>query len=106
MPWQAAHRLLSMSVVNFLAAVLALVLLAVVLQDAFEVMLLPRRIYRRARLMRYFFHASWASCAWVAGHLPKGHLREHFLGLYGPISILLLFGLWAAGLIGGFGILE
>jgi hypothetical protein len=95
-----------MSVFKLLAAVLALVLLAVVLQDAFEVMLLPRRIYRRARLMRYFFHASWASCAWVAGHLPKGRLREHFLGLYGPISILLLFGLWAAGLIGGFGILE
>jgi hypothetical protein len=34
----------------FLLAMLSLIILAVVMQDAFEVMLLPRRVQRRVRL--------------------------------------------------------
>src|SRR5215212_7785203 len=95
-----------MSAVTAAAILLAVVLLAAVLQDAFEVMLLPRRVYRRLRLMRLFFRASWTAWAWLAGHLPAGSSRERFLGVYGPLSMLLLFVVWAAGLIAGFGLLE
>jgi hypothetical protein len=39
----------------WIVAIVAVVLLIVVLQDAFEVMLLPRRVHRRFRLTRFYF---------------------------------------------------
>jgi hypothetical protein len=89
-----------------LIALLALALLALVLQDAFEVMLLPRRVQRRRRLMRLHFRATWAAWSALALRIASGPRREHLLSLYGPLSMLLLFALWAASLILGFGTLE
>jgi hypothetical protein len=37
---------------------LAIVLLALTLQDAFEVMLLPRAVQRQARLVSYYYRAT------------------------------------------------
>ena len=92
--------------IRFLDVLLALVLLAVVLQDAFEVMLLPRRVQRRFRLMRVYFRASWAAWGGLAGRIKDPPRREHMLSLFGPLSMLLLFAIWAGALIGAFGLLE
>ncbi len=81
-------------------------LLGIILQDAFEVMLLPRRVPRRIRLMRWFFRVSWAVWRALSRWLPTQAKREKFLGIYGPLSMVLLFALWAAGLIFGFGLIE
>ncbi|MFL5281326.1 MAG: hypothetical protein ACJ8AW_10085 [Rhodopila sp.] len=43
----------------WVAVILGAILLALVFQDAFEVMLLPRRVYRRMRLNRYYFTTAW-----------------------------------------------
>ena len=86
--------------------VLALVLLACVLQDAFEVMLLPRRVDRRIRLARIYFRAAWAVWKRLAGLLPPGERRIRLLGVFGPLSMVVLFALWAALLILAFGTLE
>ena len=43
------------------AGLLAVALLAFILQDAFEVMLLPRRVRRRVRFMWFYFRTSWAA---------------------------------------------
>jgi len=40
--------------------------LCVVFHDVFEVMLLPRRVQRKLRLVRIFFNYSWALWAAVA----------------------------------------
>ena len=85
--------------------ILAAVLLILVLQDAFEVMLLPRRIRRRFRFMRGYFRASWAVWTRAAMLIPNPSRREHMLALFGPLSMLLLFGLWASALITSFGAL-
>ena len=77
-----------------------------VLQDAFEVMLLPRRVQRRWRFMRFFFAATWAGWTRLGRAIPVGGRRERFLGLYGALSMILLFAVWAGGLILGFGVLE
>jgi Ion channel len=92
--------------VPLLAGVLAALLLFVVLQDAFEVMLLPRRVPRRLRLVRWFFQITWAAFSRLALPLPSGERRERLLSLYGPLSMVLLFTLWAVALIAGFGVLE
>jgi hypothetical protein len=89
-----------------IAIVLGLVVVALVLQDAFEVMLLPRRVHRRVRLVRYYFEAGWQLWSRAAGWLPAGTRREHFLSLFGALSMVLLFLLWATALITGFGLVE
>ncbi len=90
----------------FVVILLALALLACVLQDAFEVMLLPRRVDRRIRLARIYFRAAWAGWKRLADVLPAGERRIRLLGVFGPLSMMVLFALWAMLLILGFGALE
>ena len=87
-------------------ALAAFILILIVLQDAFEVMLLPRRITRHIRVARLFFRSSWTVWAACARHLDPGARREHFLSVFGPLSLVVLFALWGVGLIIGFGVLE
>jgi hypothetical protein len=89
-----------------LLAPLSLVLIVVVLWDAFEVMLLPRRITRNLRLARLFYIYSWTPWAAVARRIRSPKLRNAFLSYFGPLSILLLIGAWAIGLILGFALLQ
>ena len=91
---------------TFIIAVLALVLLAFVLQDAFEVMLLPRRVHRRYRLTRFYFLMMWSLWSRLALRLPEGDRRERFLGVFGPLSMVVLFAVWAASLILALGCVE
>ena len=88
-----------------LLALAASGLIVVVLQDAFEVMLLPRRVTRRFRAARLYFRSVWS--VWTRwSRTFRGARREHFLSLFGPLSMVLLFILWALGLILGFGLLD
>ncbi|MEO8925587.1 MAG: potassium channel family protein [Caulobacteraceae bacterium] len=89
-----------------LAVAIGLVVFGVVLQDAFEVMLLPRRVKRRWRLTRYFFRWTWLLWAALARVVPAGGRRERFLGIYGSLAMTFLFALWAAALILAFGLLQ
>jgi len=82
------------------------VLVLVTLIDAFEVVLLPRPVRRRIRLNGYFFRCSWALWAWSSRLWPKGRAREDFIGVYGPLSMVMLFALWGASLILGFGLMQ
>ena len=88
-----------------LLALAAFCLIVVVLQDAFEVMLLPRRVARRFRVARLYFRSVWGM--WKrCSRAFTGARREHFLSVFGPLSMVLLFTLWAVCLILGFGILS
>ena len=84
---------------------LALFLLAFTAQDAFEVMLLPRRVLRQLRFVSVFYRVTWAGWSALAVRFRNDGRREHLLGVYGPLSMILLFGVWIAGLMIGFGIL-
>ena len=89
-----------------LTVVFAIILLAVILQDAFEVMLLPRRVRRRLRLTTTIFEGAWTLWRMIGTRLSPGRRRETFLSHFGALSMLMLFGVWALGLIVGFGTLE
>ena len=84
---------------------LALLGVALVLQDAFEVMLLPRRIRRRRRITRLFFRSTWRAWSGLSVRIPHVARREHWLSLFGPLAMLMLFATWAGTLIAGFGTL-
>ncbi len=91
---------------TILAALAGLSLIAVVLWDAFETIILPRRVMGRFRLVRLYYRSTWAPWSALARRLPPGNRRESFLSFFGPLSLLLLFGVWAVGLIFGFAILH
>ena len=91
---------------SLVAGIAGGVLVAVVLWDAFETIVLPRRVTRRVRLTRFFYRATWRPFAASARFVHAGGRREAYLGFYGPLSLLLLLVLWAAALVLGFGLLQ
>jgi hypothetical protein len=81
-------------------------LTVLVLWDAFETIILPRRVTRRLRLTRLFYLTTWRFWSALGRHLSPVARREGYLSYFGPLSLLLLLVIWALGLIFGFGLLE
>src|SRR5215472_16253040 len=78
----------------------------VVVWDAFESIILPRRVTRRFRLTRIYYLFTWRSWKLYARMIPHPKARDAFLGFYGPISLLFLIGVWAIGLVIAFGMMQ
>jgi len=95
-----------MTLAPALSGVAGVVLVLVIIWDAFESVLVPRRIGRRVRLTRYFYIVAWRLWRAIAVRLRKPSRREALLGFFGPISLLLLLLCWAAGLIFAFALIE
>ena len=81
-------------------------LFLIVLWDAFEAIILPRRVTRKFRLTRLFFRSTWRTWKFFVNLIPARKTREALLGFYGPMSLLLLIGVWAVGLVLGFGLMQ
>jgi hypothetical protein len=90
---------------NFVALILGIVCILVVLWDAFETVVLPRRVTRRLRLVRLFYRLTWPLWAAAVRTVSSRKKQENYLSYYGPISLPLLLGIWAAALIAGFALL-
>jgi hypothetical protein len=84
---------------------IGVVLVALVLGDVFEVIVLPRRIVRRLRIATLFYRASWTLWSACARRMPTARWRAWFLSLYGPLSLLALLLVWATGIILGFALI-
>jgi len=78
----------------------------IVIWDAFEAIILPRRVTRRFRLTRLFYKTTWTTWRFVTSLIPSRKTRETLLGFFGPISLLVLLGVWAVGLVFGFGLMQ
>ena len=81
------------------------VLLAIVLWDAFETIILPRRVSGRIRITKVFYRSTWIPWRATARFL-SGRRRDAFLSFFGPLSLLLLLALWAVGIVVSFGLLQ
>jgi Ion channel len=77
-----------------------------ILLDAFETVVLPRRIQRHFRITGLFYRATWVHWLRVARHIKTSSRREGYLAYYGPLSLLYLLGFWALGLIFGFALVQ
>ncbi|MGB0035291.1 MAG: potassium channel family protein [Candidatus Acidiferrales bacterium] len=86
-------------------AVAGAIIIALVLWETFETIVLPRRVTRRFRITRLYYRATWLPWREIARKIRDVRRRETFLSFYGPLSLLVLFILWAATLIFGFGII-
>ncbi len=90
---------------RLLAGVLGAVLLATVLWDAFETIILPRRVSGRIRLTRLFYRSTWIPWR-AAARALSGRKRDVFLSIFGPLSLILLLAIWAVGSVFSFGLLQ
>jgi hypothetical protein len=77
-----------------------------VLLDAFETVVLPRRVTRHFRLTAWFYRRTWTPWRRIAGHIKTSSRQQNFLGYFGPLSLLLLLFFWAGGLIFGFAMVQ
>ena len=91
---------------SVVAAVFGVVVIAAVLLDAFETVVLPRRVTRHFRLTAWFYRRTWIPWIRIARHIRTASRQQSFLGYFGPLSLILLLGFWAAGLIFGFALLQ
>ena len=88
-----------------LGLIAGILIVASILWDTFETVILPRRVNRRLRLTNFFYMSIWIPCAWAASLIKTERRREMFLGVFGPLSMLGLLLMWAIGLILGFTLL-
>ena len=75
-----------------------------VLLDAFETVIMPRRASGRYRITRMFYLLTWRPWCWAAGFMRQPRSRETMLSFFGPLSLVLLIALWALLLVFGFGL--
>jgi hypothetical protein len=90
---------------HVLALIFGCVFLAGVLLDAFQTVILPRRPVGRFQITRLFFLATWTPSRWLIGHWPVKRSREHMYSFYGPLSLLLLFVVWAGLMAAAYGLI-
>ncbi len=95
-----------MFALRILSALAGLVVLLVVLLDALETVVLPRRVRRQLRLTSWFYQLTWRPWAAITRRIESQGRREAFLGYFGPLSLIFLLALWAAGLIFAFALLQ
>ena len=88
------------------AIVFGIAIIWVVLLDAFETVVLPRRVLRNFRLTAYFYRRTWVPWRGIARRIKKLSRQQNFLGYFGPLSLFLLLGFWASGLIFGFALIQ
>ena len=79
---------------------------AIVLWDAFEAIILPRRVTRKFRLARVFYKLTWTSWRFITQLIPSRKRRETLLSFFGPLSLLVLVVVWAVGLVLAFGLMQ
>jgi hypothetical protein len=77
----------------------------VVLLDAFQTIILPRRASGPVRLTRLFYIVTWRPWVFLFGWLRQPRKRETAFSFYGPLSLILLLAVWAATMLVGFGLI-
>ena len=89
---------------RYVIAIVGFFVVAMMLWDAFEVIILPRRVTRRIRFARLFYRFTWRLRSMVAELIPLD--RPRYLSYFGPLSLLLLLTAWVTGLVAGFAMMQ
>jgi len=90
---------------RILVAIFGVVIILLVAQDAFETIVLPRRVTRPIRLTQIFYKVVQVEWSIVGRLIRKSARREDYLGAFGPLSLLGLIAFWAVLFVCGFGLL-
>ena len=91
---------------KLLVAIAGLFVLLATLWEAFETIILPRRVTRPVRLVRIYYRLTWKFWAAINGLIRSRRVRDAQLSYYGPLSLLGLFATWAFLLVLAFAMLH
>ncbi len=72
---------------SVVAVVFGIAIIWAVLLDAFETVVLPRRVLRHFRLTAYFYRRTWIPWRRVASWIKNTSRQQNFLGYFGPLSL-------------------
>jgi hypothetical protein len=87
------------------AIAIGIILLALVLWDTFETIVLSKTVQRRYSLSVIFYAATWRIWKFLVRR-TKGQFRQSVLVSFGPMSLLFLIAAWATMLIFGFALIH
>jgi voltage-gated potassium channel Kch len=90
---------------SLLAVIFGIALILLVAQDAFETIVLPRRVTRRIRLTKLFYRVTQHGWNSIGRLIRSSARRDSFRGYMAPLSLLALLIFWAALFILGYGLL-
>lgn len=86
---------------------LAVLVIFSVLWDAFETVVLPRRVSRRFRISSIIFRITWIPWDLLLRRFVKtGSRREYLFSLYGPLSLIGLLATWIVVLLVSFATIQ
>jgi hypothetical protein len=91
-----------MRTLSFIAGLICVV---AALLDAFQTVILPRRVTGRFRLTRLFYIVTWTPWSAIASKIKHPRKRETALSFFGPLSLVFLIVAWAAALVFGFALM-
>lgn len=91
---------------RYLAGIIGVSLVAIVLWEAFETIILPRRVMRRLRVVSFLYYVTWQPWSALVRFVRHNRRREKLLAFFGPLSLLLLLAIWATGLLVGFALIH
>lgn len=94
-----------MGAASALSVVLGVLLILLMLEDAFETIVLPRRVRRPISLGRYFLFLSWLPGKTLARLIKHPGRRESFLSYFGPSELIALLILWVIGCVVGYALI-
>lgn len=81
-------------------------LIFITLFDAFQTIILPRRVTERLRPTQLFYRLTWQPWSYIGRRMALSSRKETFLSFYGPLSLLFLVAVWAITLVVGFALLQ
>ncbi len=78
---------------------------SLVVLDAVQTVVIPRRPVGRFRITRFFFIFTWRPWVFLGEQIRSNKVREQFYGIYGPLSLIFLLLFWATLLTFGFALI-
>ena len=91
---------------RYIVGIIGVLIVAVVLWEVFETIILPRRVTRRVRVTRTLYVLTWWPWSGLARRMRNDRQREKLLSFYGPLSLMFLLMVWAVGLLFGFAVIH
>jgi len=88
------------------ASLIGIALILLILRDAFETLVLPQTVTRRFRLTRLYYVMTWFLWTRFTSLARGEKRRQAALTIFGPLSLLGLFTVWAMILIFAFALLQ
>jgi len=90
---------------GWLEFIVGLAIILVVFYDLFQSVVLPRPAINKLATVRFLIRRLWAGWKFIGERISSIPRREKWLATFAPISVLLVFAIWALLLILGYGLM-